>query len=664
MDTSEEIRTFEDAQAIFAENLPGYTRRPLQIELAGAIEQAMAEDRIILAQAGTGIGKSLAGLVPAAYSGKRTVVATSTKALQGQYSGKDLPFLEHNLDTEVTWAVIKGRSNYPCAMKIDELKHPSVAQQQVLSFLEASDKDILDREDLPNTSAAEWAQLSITPAECPGAKDCPFAREGQCYAENAKVKAAESQIVITNTAYLATDLMIRAASDGAVQLLGDFDQLVIDEAHNLEAAITSALEDKIGLKGLIRVAHEADGHLMMEGGDLYGEQVEQAAQALWDKLALRWEWHLEQTKGKADPMRLRQANIIQGMRDELITLIDTLNLLGTAVRETRPEDRKAKLARVRLMRRIGDWASRLRYYGLASDAEIARWVSEETSTYKGREEKRLFLNQAPVSVAPWLQENVWGEDKAVVLMSATLAVGGKFGYVRERLGLPEDAVEYIAGSPFDYPSQARLYIPEESVPAPSGASQMAWRGFAAEAAGALTEAAGGGALLLFTSRSAMEDSYSRLAGRFEARGLRVLKQGDLPNNQLARIFREDEDSVLFALRSFFEGFDVAGRSLRLVVLDKLPFSVPTDVLVAARQEACEARYGRGSSFGKMAIPEMSLVLIQAFGRLIRHISDKGVVAVLDSRLTGKGYGKRILASLPPAPQTTSIQAAMEFLREG
>jgi hypothetical protein len=240
-----QIESFAQAQDVLAANLPGYTRRERQEHLGAAIEQAAARKRHLLAQAGTGIGKSLAALIPAIIWAKanhqRVVVATSTKALQTQYARKDLPFLQEHLGIDFTWAVIKGRSNYACLAKVDDLKRPTPGQLQVLRALEEEGPGfIADRDELPTVDNPEWGGLSMSAAECPGRSDCPFAVDPgnrniiRCHAELAKAKAAQADIVITNTAYLITDLKLRAQSDGAVNLLGEYGLLIIDEAHNLK----------------------------------------------------------------------------------------------------------------------------------------------------------------------------------------------------------------------------------------------------------------------------------------------------------------------------------------------------------------------------------------------------------------------------------------------
>jgi ATP-dependent DNA helicase DinG len=255
----------------------------------------------------------------------------------------------------------------------------------------------------------------------------------------------------------------------------------------------------------------------------------------------------------------------------------------------------------------------------------------------------------------------------VIMMSATMAVGSDWDYIERWTGLAGESrrVRFDAGSPFDFASQALLFVPGKDVKEPSGANRQIASAWAQEATSDLVRGAGGGALLLFTSRAEMDRSYAALAPRFIKAGLACMKQGEAAPGELKKAFAEDGNAVLWGLRTFMEGIDIQGMALRLVVMDKLPFAVPSDLLFAARCEQIDARATRWAdkSFSRLSIPMMSLVLIQAFGRLIRHRDDRGVVAILDSRLSTKGYGKVILDSLPPAPRTTDLAEAISFLSE-
>ena len=670
-------QSFAEAQDALAAALPGYTRREPQEKLAAAIEDAIAGRSHLLAQAGTGTGKSMGALIPAILHAvrneSRVVVATATIALQAQYTGSDLPFLQEHLGVPFRWALIKGRSNYLCLDAASRLQRPTAAQQQVLDAARQDPDADGDKDKLPQVSGLEWSQLSVSAAECPGKKSCPFG--DLCYAEKARQKAAEADVVITNTAYLAQDLRLRGATAGQVALLGEYETLIADEAHTLPDAITSALEDSVGQAAMDRLASDAGTFL-----DDFGRSAEPAsdvtssAAVLWRGLELAHQGYVTARKEKPDTaVPLRQgavpARLMEAIDASMAGLADKLGALRSALsavaRDIPREDKKSWSRASRLVRRAGDWEQRVGDLRQSPEAETVKWLEKQEITVRGRKERRLYLRSAPVSVAPFMREHIW-EPMTAILMSATLTSGrGDFGYLEETTGLkPGEADHFDAGSPFDYASQARVFVPARDVPAPAGKDYAAWRVYARDVTRYLVEAAGGGALLLFTSKSALEESYQALAPAFRAAGLTVLKQGEAPSGRLKDEFKADRDSVLFGLKTFMEGIDVQGDALRLTVIDKLPFPVPSDLLFQARCEAADRRWGARASFGRLSVPMMSLTLIQAFGRLIRHRDDRGVVAILDSRLQSKGYGHQILRSLPPAPVTTSPQAAAEFLRNG
>jgi ATP-dependent DNA helicase DinG len=298
---------------------------------------------------------------------------------------------------------------------------------------------------------------------------------------------------------------------------------------------------------------------------------------------------------------------------------------------------------------------RIRRYCTDTDADTVRWVEQENRVYRGATETQRLLCSAPIEVGGWLRTMIWDKVPAVI-MSATL--GLKTGYLARTMGLGDGEAEtFDAGSPFDYAEQAVLFTPDSSQPSPKEGPK--WTAWSQQVTRRLVLKAGGDALLLFTSRRSMESAYEGLAGEFEEAGIRVLKQGDLPNGELLSEFKRG-GAVLFGLKTWMEGVDVPGKALRLVVLDKLPFAVPTDILVAARADAYEAVHGRKSSFYGITCPAMELTLEQACGRLIRTVEDTGVMAVLDSRLA-TGYGTRILAGLPPARRTHDLRDAEAFL---
>jgi ATP-dependent DNA helicase DinG len=669
MTTAAPVQNFEEAQSVLAASLPGYVRRPHQVMLGNTIEQSIADGTTLMAQAGTGTGKSIAALIPsiihAIRNDTRVVIATATKALQQQYKDKDLPFLAEHLGIPFKWAILKGRSNYACEAKVREVNGPSRAQSIAITMLRDAEKngEILDRDGMPAVTDREWQQLSMTANECPGASNCPFAKAGQCMPEKAKAVAADAHVVVTNIAYLLRDLKLRQQSDDNVQLLGEFSQLIVDEAHNLPDAVTSALADSIQAGSFIKLAGDLAGFLEEHANaPELGNEIGSAARRLFEAIDVIYAGFTRKGGGKADPMPLYvdtiPANPQTIIGDKLgplfVALYQAIDTARTEVVRVRVYEEDEQLARYRLMRRTEDWLVRLRQYTMDEPEKTVRWVEQERNLRTG-ETKRLLCS-APVEVGRFLRSALWSKVPTV-LMSATLANGGKFGFMAATMGL-EDPETYDAGSPFNYAEQAMLYVPGTDDPSPKDKAD--WTAWAPQVTRRLVLKSGGDALLLFTSRSAMENSYTVLAGEFEQAGIRVLKQGDMPNGQLVAEFKKG-GAVLFGLKTFMEGVDIPGKALRLVVLDKLPFSVPTDIVIAARVAAYEKVHGHRSSFGGITIPQMQLVLEQAFGRLIRTVTDTGVVAVLDSRLSGTGWGKQIVSALPPAKRTTELTQAEAFL---
>jgi ATP-dependent DNA helicase DinG len=686
MTTATPVQNFEEAQSVLAASLPGYVRRPHQIMLGNRIEECMDSQVTLMAQAGTGTGKSIALLIPsilhAVRNDTRVVIATATKALQQQYKDKDLPFLAEHLGIPFRWAILKGRSNYACEAKIRELASPTRGQGSAITVQRAAEKnsEIIDRDGLPAVSDFEWQQLSMTANECPGASNCPFGKNGKCMAENAKAVAAGAHVVVTNIAYLLRDLKLRQQTDEAVQLLGEFSQLAIDEAHNLPDAVTSALADSVQLGSFIKLAGDLavflDDHSQGPG---LGNAVGTEARRLFEAIDRIYAGFTAKGGGKADPMPLYvdslpanpQTIIGDALGPLFIGLYQAIEAARTEVVRVRVYEENEQLARYRLMRRTEDWLVRLAKYTMDKPEETVRWVEQERNQRNTSETKRVLCS-APVQVGQFLRSALWSKVPTI-LMSATLANGGEFGFMAETMGLDSPAT-YDAGSPFNYAEQAMLYVPGKNDPSPKDRND--WAAWAPQVTRRLVLKSGGDALLLFTSRSAMESTYTLLARDFESHGIRVLKQGDMPNGQLITEFRKG-GAVLFGLKTFMEGVDIPGKALRLVVLDKLPFSVPTDIVIAARVAAYEKVHGYRSSFGGsrncqacqragktctgMTIPQMQLVLEQAFGRLIRTVTDTGVVAVLDSRLSGAGWGRQIVKALPPAKQTTGLPEAEAFL---
>lgn len=682
------MRTFADAEARLAETLEGYESREQQQALARKIEQAIVDRRHLVAEAGCGCGKSLGYLVPAILSGKRAVVSTATKALQDQIVGKDLPFLAEHLGVDFNHAVLKGRRNYLCGYKAQELSPDEVPSLgRVLDAL--LDEDFNgERSGLGfDITDVEWARLAADADDCDiydcRAKAKKARAEGQqvlCFAEVARARARKAQVLVVNHALYMTDLKVVEASEGVATMIGVHELAIFDEGHEVEEYATSALGNEFresSIRGLCaeasNFAHRSVPNREAEVSEATG-RIQVAAAAVWRVFADI------QSEAKSSSVRLLQSDIERNA-DTLIELANALHALPSVLNDVsfledvkREDIEKVRKRRERVSRRAINAAVNFQAVLFTSFNEMVRWVEEETTR---RGQKQVVLKTAPVSVAQWLRNNLFDPPKTrrcgfckgsgensngspcrtcngtgevtvepvtAILTSATLSVNGNMSFIADRLGI--DAYDEIdVGSPFDFATQSLLYVPR-NLPDP-GKERAAWSNLMVQEIAELVRASEGRALLLFTSTKEMKNAHSMLSGRLP---YTVLMQGQGTNKQLAEQFMADESSVLFATRSFFTGVDFRGEACSLVVIDKLPFPVPTEPLFQARCEAVKAR--SGNDFMELTVPMMTLPLKQGFGRLVRHREDRGVVAILDPRLKTARYGSKILRSLPPAREVT------------
>jgi ATP-dependent DNA helicase DinG len=656
-----------DLDAAFAA-LPGLTEREAQRRMAAAVAGALQDQVPLLVHAPTGVGKSLGYLLPIVAAGRRAIVATATKALQSQLVERDLPRLADAFET--TFALAMGRGNYACWARMEALVAATrlaatAAEEAALEVAAwAVDSPTGSRLDAPPGVRDDvWDLVSTSGEDCPGQKGCAFHR--RCFAERAREQAREVDVVVTNHHLLLLELELRAMSDAPGVMLPEVDVVVVDEAHRL-----------------------AD-----HAADLYGVTVTAArmgragaaADAAAKAAGLRTDWS-RRLRGRFQELAadLYPGPVLPGGRahatlaaaltplgNDLQTMLGTLKELGD------PDDEAAALlAARRRLRALARDLDRLvamptgpggRGAGPVppdqgdsappgedgrggrppsrpggSGADLAVWVEE------GRGGARV-IRSALVEPGPVLESLLWDRAPAAVACSATLAVAGSLGVAARTLGVREPAT-VVAASPFDFRRNALLYVPR-GVPQPSA------DGFQAAAERelvSLVEAARGRALVLCTSWRAVESFAAALASL----PYELLVQGDDVPARLAARFRDEVASVLVATRTFFEGFDVPGESLSLLVLDRLPFPRPDDPLLAERGRRVEA--AGASRFAEVWLPAAAVSLQQALGRLVRSETDRGVMAVLDRRLADAGYRAELLASLPQAPLTRSIDDVRAF----
>lgn len=619
----------------------GGAERTGQVTMARAVHGAMESGRHLAVQAGTGTGKSLAYLVPAIVRAmeddQAVIVSTATIALQRQLVERDLPrladALEPHLDRRPTFSILKGRNNYLCRNKVAEvpLDHDdgigdtgalidsstlSKTAAQVLMLREwANDTEDGDRDSLDRgVSDMAWRQVSVTSRECVGAAKCPMG--DTCFAEAAKARAADVDVVVTNHALLAID----ALSDGLI--LPQHECVVVDEAHELDARITSVATDELTSTGVTLTAKRAkNAGAVEEAGDLEDAagMLQEALVSLGDDGVGRWE------------------EIPPDVGVPLTALRDALWRAQTALATSQEGDATERQTVRAALENMHDAAVRI----LALDDADVVWLTD-----------RRALCVAPLTVSDLLRDRLFGEN-TVVLTSATLALGGKFDAMAAAWGLPRGEWDGMdVGTPFEPAKSGILYVARHlPKPGRDGTDPKVMDELAA-----LITAAGGRTLGLFSSRRGAEAAAEEMRRRLP---FEVLCQGDDAIGNLVEQFTANENSCLFGTLSLWQGVDVPGPSLSLVVIDRIPFPRPDDPLLSARSDAAN-RAGR-SGFMEVSATHAALLMAQGAGRLLRSVDDRGVVAVLDPRLATQRYGSWIAASMPPFWRTTDGAVARSAL---
>ncbi len=615
---------------------PGGAHRAGQVEMAEAVADALEGEHHLLVEAGTGTGKSFAYLIPAILTEGPVVVSTATKSLQDQLDRRDLPFLAEALaDHPFSWATVKGRQSYVCLARVAEATALEPSQGDLFaepsetagSDIEriarwAQDHPTGDRDDYPEAIAdAVWSEVSVSGTECPGREACPFGDE--CFAMAALDRAASSDVVIVNHHLYGTHLM----ADKAV--LPAHDAAIFDEGHRLQDTFASAFGFEIAPWRFRQLAR-ATRYLRGVAGSKKTDQLLEALDAASHALSTA----LESQEGA----RIADAQEA-GLHAPLISAARAVGRIAAEARRGATATQAQTGAKARLTRLTGH---------LEADLTIAASIPEGNVAWVNRGS----LSVAPIDVGSLVAEHLLA-DVTTVVTSATLSSGGSLVPLARTLGFSTDSTAGVrVTSPFDFAEQGRIYV-AASLPEPN---DPAYADAAVDEVQALVAAAGGRALVLTTSYRMLDRFADALAG---LDGFRLLVQGELPKPRLVSEFEGDETSVLVATMGFWEGLDVPGRALELVVLDRLPFPRPDDPLWVARREAAE-RDGL-QAFMTVDLPRAAMLTAQGAGRLIRTTTDRGVVAILDSRVARRRYGQTILRSLPPMPVVTDSAAVAAFL---
>jgi ATP-dependent DNA helicase DinG len=625
--------------------LDGFEARSAQLEMAAAVADVFAGGGVLLAEAGTGTGKTLAYLVPAILSRERVLISTGTKNLQEQIFFKDLPVLKETLGIPFTATYMKGRGNYLCLHRFEALKdsvairsrEEAMAIASIGEWSRATETgDRAEMEDLPEDFPL-WPEIAATSENCLGA-DCPSFTD--CYVTKMRQRAAESDVVIVNHHLLCADASVRQSAFGEV--IPSCRYAIVDEAHQLEDVATQYfgtavsnyrfddyardIDHAIAAKLLPRDASDAlrdDIDNVRDGARLFFGSLQvlpfQAARP-------------GQARAGAETRLRVNAAMLERATSDAAALVRALEAVEATVAQAKdvPEDVIA------LGRRAAELKGDVRFLTRADDPGHVYYLD-----IRGR---GVFLRASPIDVSGIIREMLLDRMTATVLTSATLSVDGRFDYVRSRLGVGQ-AHEARLASEFDYTRQAILYLPKQ-MPDPRSPQFVAAAG---REVVEILKRTRGRAFVLFTSYANLRQVHQLAAAELS---YPILVQGTAPRSALLREFKATPHAVLFATSSFWQGVDVVGESLSCVIIDKLPFASPGDPITSARIEAINA--DGGNAFAEYQIPLAILALQQGLGRLIRHRTDRGILAILDPRLRTMGYGRRFLASLPPAPVTHDL----------
>jgi ATP-dependent DNA helicase DinG len=631
----------------------GWELREGQLAMAEAVERALEQERHLFAEAGTGTGKTLAYLVPAILSGRKVIVSTATRALQDQIFGHDLPLVAEALGAHgvrFRASLMKGLANYVCLRRFEEARAAQGSRAADSNFARIVDwldrTETGDRAELADLEedAAAWREVSSSSETRIGAGCDHFDR---CFVTRMRREAEDAQIIVVNHHLFLADLALRTGPRGAhASVLPAYDAVVFDEAHQIEDVATDFFGVRISSARVESLARDAQRALAgigaleaLTSGPVRAtiEGMRESARAFFESLA-----------HGAHPGDARK--VLSEVSDALRASYGALDLRLEAL-EAIARARREEVLQL-IARRTTDLRDDLRgvLAGVrATDdgevSDVVRWIDVRS--------RSVSLGASPVDVGATLRARLFDRVPTVIATSATLATANSFHFAKARLGAPPDVDELVVASPFDFASRAALYVAGD-MPDPG---DPAFDAAAADRVAELLKITGGGAFVLCTSNRAMKSIHGRLAGRTD---LPLLVQGERPKHVLLSRFRSSGSAVLVATMSFWEGVDVPGWALRLVVLDKIPFAPPNDPVVAARCARIDKEGGSG--FAQYSVPTAAMTLKQGFGRLIRSQRDAGIVAILDSRIARRGYGRMLLASLPPALRVRDLSQLETFWR--
>ena len=619
----------------------GYEHRPSQLEMAELVDAAFQEKRHLIVEAGTGTGKTLAYLIPAIRSGRRVVISTATKSLQEQLFEKDIPFLKKYFAPKLKVAVMKGRGNFLCREKVYRM-----ANQPVLKGLDELDwfAQIRDWEKVTDTGdRAElnfladdsdlWQRLDARRDACTGSK-CP--EFNRCFVTMMHQRAAEADLIIVNHHLFFADLALKQDDFGSV--LPEYGAVVFDEAHEIEDVASEYFGRQISNYRFEELARDAELAMRVTraGGPPLQKQIarmRERSRSFFEAFPSR--------EGRFPFDKTQRAGFLEQNQEAYDALANALKSLEAeiATLPVKPEEL------LNIARRSMELRGELKFLFESSEGNFVYWFE--------RRNKGTFVAATPIDVSSLLREHLFEPFETIILTSATLAVEGRFSYLKQRLGI-NIASERVLPSEFDFAEQALFYIPA-TLP---DVRDTSFPERAAQEITKLLEISKGRAFCLFTSYGQMNDLYERVRPRVP---YPLLIQGSAPRSALLEKFRTTPNAVLFATSSFWQGVDVRGEQLSCVIVDRLPFAVPSDPVVAARVKLLQED-GR-NAFAEYQVPEAVLALKQGFGRLIRSRTDRGILAILDNRIQRMQYGKIFMESLPAYANTRDIAAVERFMKK-
>ena len=638
-----DLATVFSAEGVFAAAIPGYRVRAQQLELANAIGQTIASRGVLIAEAGTGTGKTLAYLAPALLHGGKVIISTGTKNLQDQLYRRDLPTVRAALKVPAIVALLKGRANYVCHYHLERareegrfMSREDVAHlEQVNRFAESSRSG--DKAELHGVAedANIWRYVTSSRENCLGS-DCPHHKK--CFVLEARKKALEADIVVVNHHLFFADVWLR--DEGVAELLPACNTVIFDEAHQLPETAGLFFGETLTTGQLVELARDARLEAIQSCKDYAA--LPEAAQKL-DKAARDLRLLFSEDSGRWPLEKVRDRSGFEAAfaevgaaLDELVTHLETQAQRAPGLESCWQRGRE-------LANMYAKWQE-------PAPAESVRWVEAFSHA--------LGFNTTPLSVAEIFKKQIEGSARAWIFTSATLSVKGDFSHYRRQLGLME-AASASWESPFDYDRQAMLYAPS-NMPEPN---TPAYTGAVVEAALPVIIASQGRAFLLFTSLRAMKEAHGLLQQAFEQSAIDypILMQGEQSRTELLERFRQLGNAVLLGSQSFWEGVDVKGEALSLVVIDKLPFAPPDDPVLAAR--ISHINQSGGNAFMEYQLPHAVITLKQGAGRLIRDEADRGVLMICDPRLLSKPYGRRIWQSLPPMRRSRELAEVQRFFAQ-